>query len=79
MPSSDDIADRIRRGLTGTPEHVGNYLNGSAGDDMRQLLDEWAAARARYMIARAERMAAEARLARVQRERDRLRRWVGYR
>ena len=79
MTSSDDVAARIRAGLTGTPEHVGNYLNSSAADDMRQLVDEWAMARARYMQARAERMAAESRLARVEKELARLRAWVGYR
>ena len=77
--TSDDVADRIRRGLTGTPEHVANYLNSGAAEDMRQLLDEWATARARYMQARAERMAAEARLARTEKELARLRAWVGYR
>lgn len=77
--TSDDVADRIRKGLTGTPEHVANYLNSSAADDVRQLLDEWATARARYMQARAERMAAESRLARAEREVARLRAWVGYR
>ena len=77
--TSDDVADRIRAGLTGTPEHVGNYLNSSAADDMRQLVDEWALARSRYIQARAERMSAEARLARVEKELARLRVWVGYR
>lgn len=75
----DDVADRIRRGLTGTPEHVANYLNSGAADDVRQLLEEWQQARRHYMHARAERMAAEARLARAQRELERLRAWAGYR
>ena len=75
----DDVADRIRKGLTGTPEHVANYLNSSAAADMRQLLDEWATARARYMQARAERMAAEARAEACARALLRERRAGGYR
>lgn len=75
----DDPAERIMAGLTGTPEHVGNYLNSSAADDIRALMEDCKRARARYHTARLERMAAEARLARMEKEVARLRAWVGYR
>lgn len=76
----DDPAERILARLNSTPEKVATYLNsGEAVADMLALLNEREAARVRYMQARAERLAMESRLARAERERERLRRWVGYR
>ena len=64
----DDPAERMLARLNATPEKVASYLNsGEAVADMLALLKEREAARVRYMQARAEL------------ERDRLRRWVGYR
>ena len=77
---SDDIADRMRARLDGTTEHVGDYLNGGeAVRDIRALIADRDAWRARYMLACAARRAAEVQLARIELERDRLRAWLGYR
>ncbi len=77
---TEDTADRIRMRLDGTPEHVGDYLNGGeAVADMRALIAERDAALAQYRHAHAVRLATQERAALLEREVARLRAWVGYR
>lgn len=76
----DDVAARMLAALEGNPERVASYLNsGRAESDMRELLRQRDDARTRYELAHLARLAVEVQLARVERERDRLREWVGYR